>query len=199
VAKGHRPSLDLPPFPRLTWDGYFWQGAVTLPSWRGFQTRQGSYARVSSSEPSDGTVRLFVVPLGRSEQSPPTPEQAAGYRSLLDHEKAVSDSVLQAIFDAYPQMREDYLDACDDEDDSCCPEIDRPEQLKELIGLSIVHVLTVARDGTAYVGFEFGCTWEREHGLGVMTHRDRVIRVGGADASFLAWIAERDARQGGES
>jgi hypothetical protein len=26
-----------------------------------------------------------------------------------------------------------------------------------------------------------------------MTHRDRVVEVGGADAAFLEWIAERDA------
>jgi hypothetical protein len=66
-----------------------------------------------------------------------------------------------------------------------------------LIGLSSVHVLSVAKDGIAYIGFEFGCTWDGEHGLGVMTHRDRVIEVGGADTSFLAWIAEQDAEPAG--
>ena len=61
-------------------------------------------------------------------------------------------------------------------------------------GLSNVHVLRVARDGIAYVGFEFGCAWEEEHGLGVMMHRDRVVAAGGADVSFLEWIAEEDAK-----
>jgi hypothetical protein len=29
-----------------------------------------------------------------------------------------------------------------------------------------------------------------------MTHGTRVVKVGGADTSFLAWIAERDAAKG---
>jgi hypothetical protein len=61
-----------------------------------------------------------------------------------------------------------------------------------LIGLSNVHILSVARDG---IGLQFGCTWDEEHGLGVMTHRDRVVQVGGADTSFLTWIAEEDAER----
>jgi hypothetical protein len=28
-----------------------------------------------------------------------------------------------------------------------------------------------------------------------MTHRDRVVQVGGADTSFLTWIAEEDAER----
>jgi hypothetical protein len=44
-----------------------------------------------------------------------------------------------------------------------------------------------------YVGFEFGCTWDDEHGLGVLMHGERVVDVGGAETAFLLWIAERDA------
>jgi hypothetical protein len=38
---------------------------------------------------------------------------------------------------------------------------------------------------------EFGCTWDKEHGLGVMTHQTLVIEIGGADTAFLEWIAKR--------
>jgi hypothetical protein len=31
-------------------------------------------------------------------------------------------------------------------------------------------------------GFGFGCVWEQEHGLGVMTHRDRVVDLSGTPA-----------------
>ena len=46
------------------------------------------------------------------------------------------------------------------------------------------------------MGFKFGCTWDDEHGLGVMTHRGHVVEVGGADTAFLEWIAEADAESG---
>jgi hypothetical protein len=49
------------------------------------------------------------------------------------------------------------------------------------------------RDARAYLGFSFHVAWEPEHGLGVMVHGRRIVDVGGADTSFLEWIAERDA------
>lgn len=72
------------------------------------------------------------------------------------------------------------------------PDVENITQFKSLIGLSAVHLLHISKEGTAYVGYEFGCTWDDEHGLGVMTHKDRIIEIGGADTSFLTWIAEDD-------
>jgi hypothetical protein len=52
------------------------------------------------------------------------------------------------------------------------------------MGLSTVHILNDGKDGLAYVGFELGCTWEEEHGLGVMSLGDRIIEVGSAEDAF---------------
>jgi Domain of unknown function (DUF6985) len=197
VAKQSRPLLDRPPFPPLNWDEYFWRGWVTLPVWRGFQNRQGPYAELSSGKPSDGTARLSVATVD-DKLAPPTPEQEASYRFLIEHEKAVADTVLQAVFDEYPEMREDCGDGEGEEFDLLCPEITRPEQLKALMGLAFVHVLTVALNGTAYVGFEFGCNWDVD-GLGVLTHQDRVVELGATHLSYTAYFAELDARRGGAS
>src|SRR5688572_25054533 len=105
ARKRSNKTPDASPFPPLAWDGYCWTGQTVLPFWRGFQARQGPYAGVSSKKPSDGTVRLFIA--AESEGHPPTPEQAAAYRHLIDQEKAVGDVVLQAVFGAYPEMREE--------------------------------------------------------------------------------------------
>jgi hypothetical protein len=52
--------------------------------------------------------------------------------------------------------------------------------------------MAVTRSNAAYVGLEFGCTWDEEHGVGVMTHQGRAVKIGGADTAFLAWVAEGD-------
>ena len=44
----------------------------------------------------------------------------------------------------------------------------------------------------AYVGWEFGCTWDDEHGLGVMTHGNPIVNVGAADIAF-GWEAKNDS------
>ncbi len=192
-----RPTIDLPPFPGLEWDEFSWMGKIVLPSWAGFQVREDASESVGLDSDSDVRPWLYVHPKNHQAKTPPLPEQAEAFRFLLEHEEAVARSVLQAIFVKYLEWRglaldDDFRD--DEEEDDLMPEIERPEQLRSLIGLSNVHVLNVAKDGVAYTGFEFGCTWDEEHGLGVMTHRGRIIEVGGADTSFLEWIAERDAR-----
>jgi hypothetical protein len=56
-----------------------------------------------------------------------------------------------------------------------------------------VHAVSVG--GVAYVGLSFSAQWDHEHDAGVMIHGNRVVDVGGADTSFLEWIAERDAEK----
>ena len=72
------------------------------------------------------------------------------------------------------------------------PDIKRNDDLRDMIGLGIVHVLSIAKDGHAYIGFEMGCTWDEEHGVGVMTHMGRVVGVGQGDMGFDSSAAEND-------
>lgn len=44
--------------------------------------------------------------------------------------------------------------------------------------------LAISKDGFAYVGFELGCSWDEEHGLGVLTHKDHVVKIGEAETAF---------------
>jgi hypothetical protein len=179
-----KERLSFPPFPPLKWDHYFWEGELNLPSWAGFQSRRGSYAMIDTSSSSDGTVQLNVS-TDNDRPGPISPEQVQAFSFLIDRESSIAESILTAIFSAYPGMRQRYVGYLEDAN-QCMPEIGRFEDLRPLVGLSQVHLLREASGGQAYIGFEFGCTWDREHGLGVMTHRDRVVEVGGADTSFLS-------------
>lgn len=191
-------DYDQPPLPRLVWNDGDWEAEVVLSVWSGFQTRRGWYNRVSSPDPSDGSVRLLVI-RPRGESPPPSAEQVAAYQHLLDHGSAVRDAILAAVFTKYPTFRSEYLDCFDEEDDEFVdiaagvPELSQADELRSLIGLGNVFILPQVRDGIAYVGFEFGCVWESEHGLGVMTHRNRVIDIGQAPDAFQSYAARRDA------
>jgi len=185
-------TLNIPPFPPLRWDEYFWVGEVTLPSWSGFQTRRGWAMAFSSDSPSNGTAMLNVAPENHERRSHPTVDQEVAFKYLLDNEAAVAASILQALFDLYPDEKADYAGAYIDGAEEDLPDITDPSGLRDLIGLTNVHVLSVAKDGAAYVGFEFDSAWDEEHGAGVMTHQGRVIAVGGGDTSVLEWIARRE-------
>lgn len=174
-------TLSLTPFPSLRWDNCYWAGELKLLSWTGFQSRSGPYASVSSELPSDGTVGLTIA---AKKRSPPTVEQITAFRYLLENESQIARSVLRAIFEKYLDERKAYQDAFD-EYETEVPEISERDELRSLIGLSNIHILSNAHNSSAYAGLEFGCVWEVEHGLGVMTHQSRVVEVGYADASFL--------------
>jgi hypothetical protein len=159
-------------------------GEVVLPSWAGFQTRRGGYGAVSSRRPSDGTARLSVSPLNDKTRTHPAPEQVVAFRHLIDNEAGIATAVARALVKYCPGHAYDG-------DDEEVMEVTAPADLRPLIGLSWVHVLDVFHDGTACIGFEFGCVWDEEHGAGVMTHLGRVIATGQADCSFVEWIARQ--------
>jgi hypothetical protein len=181
-------AIDIPPFPLLTWDDYSWAGEVRLPSWAGFQSRRGPYGSVSTATPSDGTARLTV---DAEAKASPTPEQVAAFRHLLENEATVAEAVGRALLDYYPGERAAYLDAYDLGESDEMPEVTALAGLRSLVGLGSVHVLSLAKDGMACIGFEFGCVWDGEHGAGVMSHRGRVIATGQADCSFVQWTAQK--------
>jgi len=130
----------------------------------------------------------------------PSAAQVNAYRYLLEHEEAIRDALVAAIFEEYPKIRRNRLgDGFVEESEM--PVLERPEQLKSYIGLSTIHVLQVVKNDAAYIGFEFGCTWDEEHGLGAMMHQDRILeypdmgigKVNGADIASEDWMAEADA------
>lgn len=182
-------TLDYPPFPRLTWEDYFWASEIVLPSWVGFRARGSEYGGARRSRPADGTVRLLIAPLEINARTAPVIEQVAAFQCLMDNEEAIADAVAHALVE-YCRSGDAY---CND-DDHLLDELlqmSKPDDLCSLVELSCVHVLNVFHDGEACIGFEFACTWDEEHGAGVMTYRGQVIAAGPADHSFLEWVAEQ--------
>ena len=170
------PDFCAPGLPDFAWDESAWTATDTLPSWAGFQSRGGAYGARDRGEPSSGRVRVRIcTPL----DTPVLPHaaQVAAYRWLKEHEVEVARAVREATFAYYPGARAEWLRHCPDEA-AALPVLVEPTDLAKVMGLHDVHVLATAKDGFAYIGFEFGCNWDDEHGFGVMTHNDRVVAVG---------------------
>jgi ribosomal protein L40E len=141
-----------------------------------------------------------VATPGGGPEQPPSAEQGNAFRYLLEHEAAIRDTVVAAIWEEYWSVREQRLAGGGLASDM--PALASSEQLKSHIGLSTIHILPVTKDNAAYIGFELGCTWEEEHGLGIMTHQGRIVeltdkgiaKVNQADLAFEEWVAEEDAQ-----
>lgn len=55
-----------------------------------------------------------------------------------------------------------------------------------------IYILDIEKDNLSYIGFSFSCSWDDEHGYGVMMHKNRVVKMGGEETAFLSWVAEKD-------
>jgi hypothetical protein len=173
--------------------GRLWAAIVKLLSWRGFQSRKGAYGARDSAVPSDGRVRIVFAPEGRGSE-PLTEAELSTVRWVIEHEASLANALLSSLLKEYPSLQEQYSYSGKMKAE-LMPDVHSVDDLRALIGLSSVNVHQVQKDGVPYVGFEFGCTWDEEHGLGVLMHGTRTVQIDGADTAILLWIAEEDAEK----
>lgn len=167
------------------------EGKVSLPIWKDFQNRQGAYRSIDENENSNGEFGISIG--GDMVVNNPSIKIAHvnAYDYLTTYSEQVQNSILTRLLTEYKDLQTEYgYDG--DEAKEFMPDVNNIEQFKKIIGLSQIHIMEVSKDNIAYVGYEFGCSWDDEHGIGFMTHKDRIIDFGGADKSFLTWVAKKD-------
>lgn len=185
---------DVPTFPKFKWDDYFWVTSAKLPAWAGYQIRNGPYGRISANGRTDGTVQILFAPEGRGD-GPLSDREVSLVKWVIDSQAVVHDAMLEKLFEGYPSMREEALDSFDeDEAERMLPKIRFPNQLKDIVGILSINVHKLEQDGKPFIGVELGCTWEAEHGVGILLHGDKALEIGGADTAILLWLAKKHLR-----
>jgi len=165
--------LDTPPFPVMKWDDCdWWDGSVDLLFGK--------------------SATLTVTPYDPSVSRIPSQAQCQAMTFHLEHGNQVFAAVLAALRPYYMEMRPRYLSFLGSNAESLMPSVHSAEDLHRLIDLRHVHVHPWTKDGVGYVDLQFGCTWDQEHGFGVLMHRDRVVSIGSADVSFAYSPDEAD-------
>lgn len=140
--------------------------SITLPAWAGFCPGPGC-------KPSRGEIVVTVGDEMLDDDAMLTDAHRAAFRFTVEHAVTMQAALLAAIAERHPKRA----------------------PLRDLIDLMEVHIHHPQQDGVSYVGYELECAWEREHGLGVMTHRDRVVKVGAADVALHSSVANADQRK----
>ena len=172
----------------FVWDEYWWVSTAKLAGWAGFKN-----FRVGSRKPSDGTVRIVFAPEGRGDEAL-TGEERGLIEQFMKNEPEISKSVLAYLVKEYPklQAQSGYTDR---EKKQFMPDIRCERDLRALICLHAVNIHQVSKNGVPYAGYQFWCTWDEEHGLGILMHDTRPVEIGGADTAITLWIAQKDAEQ----
>lgn len=182
--------MSSPSSPSFQWNEFFWEAKVNLPQWAGFQERNGPYGALSSNEPSNGTVKIVFAPEGRDEE-PLTTEEMELVSWFLYHENDVIESIVNALFSSYTDIRDNFIEECGAEMADYFPPVDVADDIKSVVGVVSVNIHQVAKNGIPFIGVEMGCNWEEEHGLGFLLHGSKIVEVGGADTAILLWLAQK--------
>ncbi|QDV23082.1 hypothetical protein Q31a_13770 [Aureliella helgolandensis] len=94
-------------------------------------------------------------------------------------------AIKRRAFRDYAELQTRYADFVTP---SQMPNILAPDGLNNSIGFAGVHFHRAAKDGVAYMGIYLNYTWDIEHALGLMMHKDRIVEFGGADTAILEWM-----------
>lgn len=173
-----------------------WVTALPLPHTARFR---GSTALAAS--PGYGKADRIAeagevtVYLENDDGSGQTPDAAMieAARWLLENDAAFFRAVLDAMLADLPSLRAIENATVLADDAFRLPERWDEATLLPLVRLNNINLYPVL--GAPYIGLDFSCAWEDEHGYGLMMAGAEVVETGGADVGALGWIAARHAEK----
>jgi hypothetical protein len=125
-----------------------------------------------------------AIQLAREGTDRPTEAEIAAVSWVIENEELISHSAIESLFNEYHSLQELY-GYSGEKKIELMPDIESVDDLRSLIGLHTIHVHQPTRDGIPYAGLELGCSWECEHGLGILMRGSRTSEIGWADTAFL--------------
>lgn len=195
-SKHMADRIEFPPFPPLTlsvWndEGGELRGTGLFPHWA---TLQSDAPPNRCEDSGDGSFDVTVnTPAGAHDR--PAVEQIAAFQHLCENASPIFNDILRSVFDEYDWVQDEFAECFTPEDAAIfAPKLSAPIELLPLLSFGTMYVHRVFADGLAYIGIALGCTWDQEHGLGILIHGSKIVSVGGWDTSFMEWIPESDAQ-----
>jgi hypothetical protein len=107
----------------------------------------------------------------------------SGLDYLLANQTAILQAILTKLLKQYPAQQEFYGYQGDDKRDFM-PDVRDIKGFADLMSPTVVNFLSVYQDQFPYMGYQFSCSWDREHAFGAMLLKDRVVKIGDAETAF---------------
>ncbi|GAA4344134.1 DUF6985 domain-containing protein [Flaviaesturariibacter amylovorans] len=185
---GQIPHLRLVPTTYSIVTIYTLSATLELPVWAGFKSiRQEDKNR---PEPA-GRIELVIDPNRTEPDFSVMPVQAEAYTYAIEMQERVRDRILEGLLKEYPVWQRHADNAADDRG-AKLPFLADANGFCHQLELAGLRILEAHKEGLAYTGYLFRCTWEPEHGLGILMHGDRVVKIGSADVASDNTLAELD-------
>lgn len=153
---------------------------IQLDSWEKFFGEKGELCYSFLDEDSEITEKVTSL-------------QKNGIEYLLENQERILHHMLGELFKIYPELQKAY-DYTEDYKNDCMPDLKTIKGFSNLLSPTVFYVTAVVKDNYPYIGFSFNCSWDHEHDLGFMVHKDRVVEIGDATLAFDSVTAGNDAQ-----
>jgi hypothetical protein len=164
-------KLEMPPFPKLTWDGNSWRGSSKLRFYRSEGSQELCVHLWKTRK--DAEIDGESAPL-------PTPAQTAAYARLTAADSPLQAVLLPAFRERIPQLASaDW------------------ESLVSSFHLSHAAIFRAEAAGESYLAFSFHCVqrdWGHDISSGVITHQDRLVYFGDVEEAWDDRLIRKDLR-----
>lgn len=148
---------------------------------------QSSYSDITDFEAfSQNTV---VIEFIDSEEKGPSNHQLKTLEQFLYSEEKIAIDVGKNIYSYYEDVYPDYYEGASSIDDDpssiemFLPKIVNGNELDNLIKLNSI-LMHPCIDNVCRVGLNFYCSWDEEHGLGILIKNNKVVQTGFADTAY---------------
>lgn len=199
-------EMEHPIFGPIDYSNEQWEGQVRVPFFAAYEHPSllllGDYERPLPAWKQELLKEgLFDLVIQDEAGTGPTQAQERAFAHFQENQNVSCAAVVAAIFQYYQEGYENFelqtfglsKAAKAAANEALLPALEGAEGLKRLIRFGSLYVLepeTLAKvNDWSQLGFSFSCTWDVEHKLGVLFHRDKVVRVGGSD---VAWTSLDD-------
>lgn len=109
-------------------------------------------------------------------------EQEKTISYLKENQQLILKNILVELLKGYPSLQKIYSYSKEEKNDFM-PDLNQIDGFSDLLSPTSIYVLE-NEESEPNIGFLFGCSWDTEHGLGVMTYKSNVEEIGGADTAF---------------
>lgn len=168
-------KLEMPPFPKLSWDGYSWRGDSRFRFYRSEGSQELCVHMWKTLKDLKGAeTEATSAPL-------PTPAQVAAYARII----AANSSLPAVLLPAF-QQRFRKLETAD------------WDELVNSFHLSHTSIFHAELAGESYLAYSFHCTrreWEYDISSGVITHQDRLVYFGDVEDTWDDKLIRQDLQE----
>ena len=149
--------------------GTYWEGLITLDKWnKVFTDCNVIEINVGGEEITDSITEIHNN----------------GYLYIVNNQETILKKILSYIYTYYCEVWDEY------ELHEYFEFVSDENEIARTIKPHRIYLLNFENKGIPYIGYEFYCDWENEHGLGIMLYKDELVDIGFADIAFSSEIAE---------